>query len=85
MDDLHTEMRVKPQLNPRGSGPKEEDLKPSQYLYKLQIKSPWSTRPTLCLWNIQKDSESSQKRKRTSSVAVYIGGKNMQEEGQIGV
>ena len=78
-------MGIKPQLNPRGSGAKEEDLKPSQYLYKLQIKSPRSTRQTLCLWNIQKDSESSQKRKQISSVAMDIGGKNMQEEDQIRV
>ena len=31
---------------------KEEDPKPSHQLYKLQIKSTWSTRQTLCLWNI---------------------------------
>ena len=78
-------MGIKPQLNPRGSGAKEEDLKPSQYLYKLQIKSPRSTRQTLCLWNIQKDSESSHKRKQISSVAMDIEGNNMQEEDQIRV
>ena len=46
------EMEIKPQLKPRGSLAKEEDLKPFHQLYKLQIKSTRSTRQTLCLWNI---------------------------------
>ena len=45
---------------------KEEDPKHSHQLYKLQIKSTWSTRKTLCLWNIKKDIESSHRRKHTS-------------------
>ena len=52
MDDPHTEVEIKPQLKPRGNVAKEEDPKPSHQLYKLQIKSPGSTRQTLCLWNI---------------------------------
>ena len=35
-----------------GSVAKEEDPKPSYELYQLQIKSTWSTKQTLCLWNI---------------------------------
>ena len=31
---------------------KEEDLKLSHQLYKLQIKSTQSTKQTLCLWTI---------------------------------
>ena len=52
VDDLHAEVEVKPQLKPRGSVAKEEDPKPSHQLCKLQIKSAWSIRQTLCLWNI---------------------------------
>ena len=52
VDDPHAEVEIKPQLKPRASVAKEEDPKPSHQLYKLQIKSTWSTRQTLCLWNI---------------------------------
>ena len=38
MEDPHAEVEIKPQLKPRGSVAKEEDLKPSHQLYKLQIK-----------------------------------------------
>ena len=38
MDNPHVEVEIKPQLEPRGSMDKEEDLKPSHQLYKLQIK-----------------------------------------------
>ena len=51
VDDSHEELELKPQLEPRDSVAKEEDLKPSHQWYKLQIKSTWSTRQTLCLWN----------------------------------
>ena len=37
-DDPRAEVEIKPQLKPRGSVAKEEDLKPSHQLYKLQIK-----------------------------------------------
>ena len=63
----HAEVEIKPQLKPKGNVTKEENPKPSHQLKKLQIKSTQSTRQTLCLWNIQKDTESSHKRKRTSS------------------
>ena len=35
VDDLHTEMEIKPQLKPRGSMAKQEDPKLSYQLYKL--------------------------------------------------
>ena len=44
VDNPHAEVEIKPQLKPRGSVTKEEDPKPSHQLYKLQIKSKWSTR-----------------------------------------
>ena len=59
MDDPHAEGEIKSKWKPRGSVAKEEDSKPSHELYKRQIKSTWSTRQTLCLWNIWKDIESS--------------------------
>ena len=40
----HAEVEIKPQWKPRNSVAEEEDLKPSHQLYKLQIKSTWSTR-----------------------------------------
>ena len=49
VDDPHVEVEIKPQLKPGGSVAKEEDPKPSHQLYKLQIKSTWSTRQTLFL------------------------------------
>ena len=52
MDSWHAEMEIKPQLIPRGSVAKEENPKFSHQLYKLQIKSTWSGRQTLCLWTI---------------------------------
>ena len=51
MDDPHAEVEIKPQLKHRGSVAKEEDPKPSQQLYNLQIKSTGSTKQTLPLWN----------------------------------
>ena len=52
MDDPHAEVEIKAQLKPKGNVSKEEDPKSSHQLYKLKIKSTWSTRQTLCLWNI---------------------------------
>ena len=52
VDSPYPEVEIKPQLKPRGSVSKEEDPTPSHHLYKLQIKSTWSTRQALCLWNI---------------------------------
>ena len=49
MEDPHVEVKIKPQLKPRGSAAKEEDPKLSHQLYKLQIKSTRSTKQTLCL------------------------------------
>ena len=47
MDDPLAEVKIKPQLKPRGSVAKEEDPKPSHQLYKIQNKSTQSTRQTL--------------------------------------
>ena len=52
VDDPHAQVEIKPQFKPRGSVAKEEDPKPSYQLHKLQIKSTWSTRQTLCVCNI---------------------------------
>jgi len=52
VDDSHVEVKIKPQLKPRGSVVKEEDPKLSHQLYKLQNKSTRSTRQTLCPRNI---------------------------------
>ena len=67
VDDPHAEVGIKPQLKPRGIVAKEEDQKPSHHLEKLQIISTPSTRQILCLWNIQKVTESFHKRKHTIS------------------
>ena len=67
MDDPRVEVEIKPQLKPRGRVAKEEDPKPSHHLCKLQIESTRSTSQTLRLWNIQKVTESTHRRKHTSS------------------
>ena len=59
IDHSHAEVQIKPPLKSRGSVAKEENPKPSHQWYKLPIKFTWSTRQTLCLWNIYKDSERS--------------------------
>ena len=66
MDDPYAELEIKPQLKPRSSAAKEEDLKPLHQLYKLQIKSTQSTRQAVSM-EIKKVIESSHKRKHTSS------------------
>ena len=80
MDDPHVEVKIKPQLKPRGSAAKEEDPKPSHQLYKLQIKSTRSTRQPLSLWNIYKRTlRASTKENPLVLVAVDIGGRNIHE------
>ena len=63
----HTKVGIKPKLNPRDGVTKEEDRKSFHQLYKLQIKSPWSARKTLHLWNIWVDNECSHKWKLSIS------------------
>ena len=77
MDDPHTE--VKPQLKPRGNVTKEEDPKPSQQVYKLQIKSTRSI-GRLCICGIYKRPL----RVPTKEIAVVLmavnsGGKNAEQ------
>ena len=78
MDNPHVEVEIKPQLKPRGSVAKEEDPKPCYQLYKLQIKSTWSTRQTV--YGIYKRSlRAPTKENALALIAVDIGGKNTQE------
>ena len=84
MDDPQTEVEIKPRLKPRGSVMKEEDSKPSHQLYKLQIKSTWSTRQTV--YGIYKRLlRAPTKENALALIAADTGGKNTQEEDQIRV
>ena len=58
---------IKSQLSSRGGETKGQDGKLSQQLHKLQNKPTCSTRQTLCLWNVQKGSECSHRRKCSGS------------------
>ena len=49
VDDPDAEVKIKPQLNPRGSVTSEDDPKPFHQLYKWQIKSTPSTKQTLSM------------------------------------
>ena len=79
MDDPHAQVEIKPQFKPRGSVAKEEDPKPSYQLHKLQIKSTWSTRQTLCVCNIYRTLRAPTKENTLVLIAVDIRGKNTQE------
>ena len=82
MDNPHVEVEIKPQLKPRGSVAKEEDPKPCYQLYKLQIKSTWSTRQTV--YGIYKRLlRAPTKENALALIAADTGGKNTQEEDQI--
>ena len=79
MDDPHAEVEIKAQLKPKGNVSKEEDPKPSQHLYKLQIKSTWST-GRLCVYGIYKRSlRILIKENALVLIAVDIGVKKTQE------
>jgi len=74
----HTKVEIKTQLKPRGSVAKEEDPKPSYQLYKLQVKSTWSTRQSvygICKRTMRIPT----KENSLALAAVDIGGKNMQK------
>ena len=74
MDDPRVEVEIKPQLKPRGSVAKEEDPKRSQQLYKVQIKSTWST-GKLCVYGIYKRSlRAPTKENELALIAVDTGG-----------
>ena len=78
-------MEIKLQLKPRDSVAKEDDPKPSHQLYKLHIKSTWST-SRLCAYGIYKRTlRASTKENTLVLIAVYIGGKNTQQYDQIRV
>ena len=78
-DNPHAEVRIKPQLKPRGSVAKGEDPKPSHQLYKLQIKSH-DQLGRHCDYGIYKRTlRAPTKEKALVLIAVDIGGKNTQE------
>ena len=49
MDNLHVEVEIKPELEPRGSVAKEEDPKPSTSCTSCRLNP--HDRGRLCLWN----------------------------------
>ena len=79
MDDPHEEVEIKPQLKPRCSVAKEEDLKPFHQLYKLQIKSTRSTRQTLVYGIYKRSLKALTKENALVLISVHIGGKKTQE------
>jgi len=79
VDNPHTEVEIKPQLKPRGCVAKDKDPKPSQQLYKLQIKSTGSTRQTLCYGIYQRPLRAPTKEKALAMTAMDVGSKNTQE------
>ena len=76
----HAEVRIKPKLNSRDGVTREEDWKSFHQLYKQQIKSPWSARYTLHLWNIWVDNECSHKWKWSIS-----GSYGLWEQTHVGI
>ena len=73
MDDSHAEVEIEPQLKPRGSVAKEEDLPTSCTSCRL---NPHDQLCRLCLWNILKDIKDSHKGNTLVLIAVD---KNTQE------
>ena len=78
-------MEIKPQLKPRGSVGKEEDPKPSNQVYKLQIKSTLSNRKTVSIDSSYKKKKQTTITKEKALVLIHvdIGGKNTQKWNQI--
>ena len=83
MASPHVEVEIKPQSKPRGSVAKEKDPKPSHQLYKLQI-NPHNQLSRLCVDRIYKRIlRAPTKENALALIAVDIGVRNTQEEGQI--
>jgi len=79
VDDPHAEVEIKPQLKPRGTVTKEEDQKPSDQLYKLQIKST-DQLGRLCVYGIHKRPlRTPTKENALVLIAEDIRGKNTEE------
>ena len=78
MDDPHADMEIKTQLRPRGSVGKEEDPKPSHHCTSCR-SNPHDHLGRLWLWNTEKTTKRSHRRKCTTLIAVDIGGKSTQE------
>ena len=76
MDDPHVEVKIKPQLKPRGSVAKEEDPKPSHQLYSCRLNQL----SRLCVYGIYKRPlRAPTKENALVLIAVGMGGKNTQE------
>ena len=83
MDDPYPEVKIKPQLKPRGSVAKEEDPKPCHQLYKLQIKPTRSTRQTLYLEYVKRSLRVPTKENTLLLIAVDIGGKKKRSRSRL--
>ena len=80
MDNPHAEVEIKPQLKPRGSVAKDEDSKPSNQLYKLQIKFMQLGR--LSVYGLYKRTlRAPTKENPLVLIAVDIGGKERKGVG----
>ena len=76
VDDPHAEVEIKPQLKPRGSVTKEEDLTPSHQLYTFRL-NPHDQPGRLCVCGIYKRSlRAPTKEKALVLISVNTGGKN---------
>ena len=72
VDGPHAEVEIKSQLKPGSSLAKEEDPKPSDHLYKLQIR--------LCAYGISKRTlRAPTKENALALITVDIGSENTEE------
>ena len=79
MGGPHAEVEIKPQLKLRDTVSKEEDLKPSHCLYKLQT-NPHNQLARLYVYGIYKRTLRTPTKENTLVlVAMDIGGKNTQK------
>ena len=76
VDDPHAEVKIKPQLKPRGSVTKGEDPKPSHQMYSCRL-NPHDQLGRLCVCGIYKRSPRAPTKEDTQVlIAVNIEGKN---------
>ena len=79
MDDPHAEVKIKPQLKPRGSVTKEEDPKHPTSCASCRL-NPRDQLGRLCFYGIYKRSVRAPTKENTLAlIAVDIGGKNTEE------
>ena len=80
MDDPHAEVKIKPQLKPRGSVAKEENLKLSTSSCTRCRLNPRDQLGRLSVYAIYKKSlRAPTKENALVLIAVDIGGKNIEE------